>query len=246
MQNVLGLAPKSLFWDGLQKSYFFKDNRFAMRICYFPNFESLQINYQIQPDQSMIEVPVDRNQFGFLGQLNIKNKNGHMIQKELSTCIHNSKDLLFQTTKGIYQILLNKICVDPFDCSSPKDFKSFDDKDVAFEIFVEAANLSSRSSNNSKSSFIDFQFKQFEFRLTRRIESIVDFVGYLRGIIFDNVRWLHQVQFWAIFCGRKWAKLWSPFPNSVFEEKLSNNCERFQWKFSEILYLVRENCDNRF
>ena len=152
IDNVLGVSPQSTFWDGLQKSIYFKDNRFAMRICYYPNFESLQINYQVMSDQMMIEVPVQNSQFEYQGQLNVKDQQGHMVQKDLSVCIQNSKNLLFQTTKGIYQLIMNKLCAEPLNCVSLNDLKTFDDKEIAFEIFAKASFLNFESANNLRST----------------------------------------------------------------------------------------------
>lgn len=125
-----------------------------MRICYYPNFETLQINREIEKGQVMIEVPLQSKSFGFDGTLSVADSAGREIQKRLSVCVDNSKDLLLQSSRGVFQILARKICRDPFVCAREEDLLDFNDLDTAFEIRAEGSFVGAAPGDRAKGAWV--------------------------------------------------------------------------------------------
>ena len=130
------MAPNSSFWIGLEKSLYLYSNMISIKICNFPGDEYFKTNNMINQNISMIEVPVDQNQFSFFGTLSIKNIKNQEINKKITLCIDNSKNFEFQIMKGFKDLLMSKICQDPLVCTKQEDLNDFNPEEIIIEFDI--------------------------------------------------------------------------------------------------------------
>ena len=97
----------------------------------------------------MISVPGDRNEFRFSADLSMTRQTGDIIKKTFSVCVDNSRDLSFQATRSVVQIVLGQLCADIFRCATRTDMRNFEDDHVVFELSTEGVIFTSDTAKES-------------------------------------------------------------------------------------------------
>jgi hypothetical protein len=117
----------------------------------------MRIDFVCPKSIPMIEVPINKSVFGFNAMLNL---NDQILTdpKEISVCVNNSNDLLFESSSEIYDMMISKLCKDPKYCSTVKDLNKFDDEDIAFEINAKSSNVSLVHNQLKKGIFLITHF----------------------------------------------------------------------------------------
>ena len=85
----------------------------------------------------MLEIPITNTLYKFPSLLQIKDTKKNLIKKNISICLENSKNLHFQASKSMVQLLSLKLCKDPFECIGEEDLNIFDDKSIALYIEID-------------------------------------------------------------------------------------------------------------
>ena len=118
------------------RSLYLYENTISIKLCNFPGDEYFKTNNMFKKNVSMIEVPIDQNQFSFFGTLLMKDTKEKEINKKMTLCIDNSKKFEFQIMKGFRDLLMSKICKDSLDCSKREDLNKFDPEDIIVEFNI--------------------------------------------------------------------------------------------------------------
>ena len=106
-------------------------------MSYYPGHEFLNFDFQTSKTLPMFEIPISNSKYKFPSLLQMKDTEKNLIKKNISVCLENSKNLHFQATKSIVQLLSFKLCKDPFECTGEEDLNIFDDKSIALYLEID-------------------------------------------------------------------------------------------------------------
>lgn len=133
--NVVGLAPRSPFWEGVEKSLFLSKQRFTLQVCYFPEHESIKTHYLYKENKVMIPIPKTNARFSFDSSLKLFGQ--EKAFPGFKVCIGNAINSLFRTTKDVYNRLVGLLCKDVSVCQTEGDLRDFDPEANALSFETE-------------------------------------------------------------------------------------------------------------
>jgi hypothetical protein len=159
MQSVVGLAPNSPFWEGVNNSLFLTKGIFAMRITYYPKHETIKAIARFDKDEMMIEIPPENDKFSFTSDINIMSGKPNDVFDSKIICVDNSKDnLIFETNNEIYNKLMDALCVDTASCNREDDLKDFDPNSIIIKITAQARLIHSPQKTSGEKGTKEFLF----------------------------------------------------------------------------------------
>lgn len=106
----------------------------SFKLSFYPDHESLKTDNLPEGELIMMQVSPESSLFNFPGTLKYTDNADNKIEKDSNICLENNKKLHFQTLKSLVNILMNKLCKEPFDCLTKDDLKEFDDNNTAIEL----------------------------------------------------------------------------------------------------------------
>jgi hypothetical protein len=140
LPNVLGLSPNSSFWAESQKALYVPSNVISLRFCLYPNYEHLAINSFPDSSSGTMDVNTESGQYRMRGKVEMAGHNSVKIDKEMSVCLKNNKDLLFTAIPSLVELLREKICKDKFKCTTKSDLNLFNESQTIIKFTLIYTN----------------------------------------------------------------------------------------------------------
>lgn len=131
------------------------DNKMFLEMSFYPKHEFLSVKHLPTTPLTMFEIPVSSNRYKFEAKLKMRDTKKQMITKNVSICLENSKNLHFQATKSIVQLLKQKLCREQYECDGEEDLKVFNDKAIALYLEMDGLVKGGAEEGNCY-SWIDF------------------------------------------------------------------------------------------
>lgn len=150
MENTIGLAPKSPFWKGVRDSVYLADGLMSVSLCMFPGQETMSFDHLPKGHLIMVPVLVESESIAFPGKMKYSDLNGTDIERQATICVKNSKNKKFQALKMFNDLLISKLCVEPYNCNTVKDLNTFKEGDIALELDIEGKIINNASLKNGR------------------------------------------------------------------------------------------------
>lgn len=120
------------------------NNKLSLKLSLYPGHEFISTNDLPLGELIMIQISPKIDVFNFPGSVTLNGKSSKIV-KDMSICIDNSTDLLFQATKSLTQSLLSMLCKDYTQCSQKDQLNDFKDKDELLVLHMQGKVIQSAS-----------------------------------------------------------------------------------------------------
>lgn len=177
---MLGLAPSSPFWNDVYNSVELNNNQLFIQISHYPGHQFFKIHSDGVLSDALIEVSTASPLLRFSSELQVKDTHNQLIKKDTSVCLENSRNLHFQATKALVQLIHRKLCKEPLECDGEEDLNLFDDNDIAVNINITgslsrpAAGASAGQSAVEESFDIPIKYSDL-YRLDNQGQIVLNF-----------------------------------------------------------------------